>query len=254
MKAAFALALLLIGTAADAASLWDHNGSIVSLEASGATRKFYYSTPRSGLPVTKGTLLFDGRKEGDRYSGIAYIFSSRCAARSYQVSGPVAADQKSVTLYGKAPRVDATCKVTGHTDDALVFNFQELPRVAEAQREMLIVGKNITVLHPSTSLQLFGKPVVLDEVGAEDPGHDGDLVGNLTGGKLYALSVRRSTGLRNGMATIANGKRLIVYDPFWFGGLGSQGSRTLLLAHEIGHHVCGHTGGYVGNQKSSWDI
>ena|SRR5882672_11227366 len=61
MKAGATLVLIFFSTAAGAASLWDHNGSVVSLEANGPARKFYYSAPRPGLPVTSGVLLFDGK-------------------------------------------------------------------------------------------------------------------------------------------------------------------------------------------------
>ncbi len=73
-------------------SRWVHNGSILSLEANGATRRFYYQIPRDGLPVTSGTLLFTGRRVGNRYFGTAYVFSSVCAANSYSVSGSVSED------------------------------------------------------------------------------------------------------------------------------------------------------------------
>src|SRR6267142_7260902 len=125
MKAAATLVLIFFSTAAGAASLWDHNGSVVSLEANGAARKFYYSTPRPGLPVTSGALLFDGKKDGNSYSGTAYTFNRACGTRGYAVSGPVSEDQRTVTMYGKVPRLDANCKLIGYRDDVLVFSFQE---------------------------------------------------------------------------------------------------------------------------------
>lgn len=110
---------------AEAQTQWDHNGSTVTLSANGANRQFTYAVPRPGLPVTSGTLLFSGRKVGDRYLGTAYIFSERCGATGYSVAGPVSADQRSVTMYGKAPRINSACQVTGYSDDVLVFSFQE---------------------------------------------------------------------------------------------------------------------------------
>jgi hypothetical protein len=84
-----------------ARSLWDHNGSVVYLTAEGANRRFYYDVPRAGLydvGVKQGTLLFEGRKEGERYSGAAYIFSQTCGPQAYAVSGPVASDQSRITI------------------------------------------------------------------------------------------------------------------------------------------------------------
>jgi formylglycine-generating enzyme required for sulfatase activity len=134
MKAALTLAVFFISTAADAASLWDHNGSVVSLEANGAIRKFHYTKPKPGLPVTNGTLLFDGRKDGNNYSGTAYIFNRKCGPRGYSVSGPVSEDQRTVTMRGQAPRLDLNCKVIGYKDDRLVFTFQEPTTAPTAQR------------------------------------------------------------------------------------------------------------------------
>ena len=56
----------------NAQSNWNHNSSIVTLYADGPNRQFLYSVPRLGLPVTSGTKLFAGRKDGDTYSGTAY--------------------------------------------------------------------------------------------------------------------------------------------------------------------------------------
>lgn len=106
-------------------TMWLHNGSLMTLKASGGQRQFYYHTPRAGVPVTPGTLLFEGIRSGNTYSGRAYIFSSICGPTAYQVTGIVAADQRSVTMHGKAPRLDARCQTIGNRDDVLVFSLQE---------------------------------------------------------------------------------------------------------------------------------
>jgi hypothetical protein len=110
-------------------SQWEHNGSVVYLTADGAKRRFYYDAPRAGLDaigVKRGTLLFEGRKDGDRYSGTAYLFSQKCGLQAYAVSGPVASDQSqiTITLSGQAPRLDATCKQVGLRNDNLVFRYR----------------------------------------------------------------------------------------------------------------------------------
>jgi hypothetical protein len=112
--------------ATQAASTWDHNGSQVSLSATGARRQFHYQAPMAsllGLGVQPGTLLFDGRRNGNQYSGTAYVFSKVCGARAYAVAGPVSPDERTVTMYGKAPIVDSNCRVAKYRDDVLVFNF-----------------------------------------------------------------------------------------------------------------------------------
>ena len=107
-------------------SLWNHNGSTMKLVADGASRRFYYESPRQGMRaqgVTSGTLLFEGTKSGDAYSCTAYIFSGRCGKLAYQVSGLVATDQGRVVMRGQAPRLGNGCQVTGHKDDILVFDY-----------------------------------------------------------------------------------------------------------------------------------
>jgi hypothetical protein len=115
------------GLAQGTASLWDHNGSDVSLFADGPRRQFRYEVPVPDLlplGVQPGTLLFDGRRNGNQYAGTAYVFSSVCGALPYAVEGPVAPDQRSVTMYGKAPSsLDEYCRVIGYRDDVLVFTF-----------------------------------------------------------------------------------------------------------------------------------
>jgi hypothetical protein len=110
-------------------SLWRHNGSVLYLAADGASRRFYYDAPREGLEsvgVKRGTLLFEGQKNGDQYSGTAYFFSKTCGPGTYPVSGPVTStdSQITITLSGKAPRLDANCKQIGVRDDLLVFTYK----------------------------------------------------------------------------------------------------------------------------------
>ncbi|WP_456668379.1 hypothetical protein [Bradyrhizobium sp. USDA 3240] len=113
------------GSAQGTSTRWDHNGSVVSLSASGARRQFHYQIPAADLlqiGVQPGTLLFDGRREGDKYSGTAYVFSKMCGALPYITAGPVAPDQRAVTMYGKAPIVNSSCRVIAYRDDVLVFS------------------------------------------------------------------------------------------------------------------------------------
>ena len=105
-------------------TVWSHNGSTLRLVSNGATRRFYYDDPRPGMRdegVTSGTLLFEGTRTGDRYTGVAFVFSSRCGRRSYPVAGAVGPDQRSVVLHGEAPRLGASCERIGSRIDTLVF-------------------------------------------------------------------------------------------------------------------------------------
>ena len=134
------LLTLISATSAQAESLWDHNGSVVYLEANGASRKFFYKVPRRGLPVKPGTLLFRGAKQGNNYSGTAFVFSNDCGAIGYRVAGTVSADDRTVTMWGKAPRRGHGCRVTGYVDDVIMFTFLGPPDEPQASAEMQMGG------------------------------------------------------------------------------------------------------------------
>jgi len=110
-------------------TMWDHNGSRVRLIASGTSRRFYYEWPRRGMVeegVRTGTLLFDGNRSGTSYTGTAYVFSKRCGAKPYRVSGTASPDDRHVTLYGEAPTgLDRRCRATRYRNDVLVFDLVE---------------------------------------------------------------------------------------------------------------------------------
>jgi hypothetical protein len=76
--------------------------------------------------ITAGTLLFEGRQNGDQYTGRVFVFSRKCGARSFDASGPVNEGPagKAITLSGKRPLVDANCHPTGEfQNDVLVFSY-----------------------------------------------------------------------------------------------------------------------------------
>lgn len=125
-------AALLVGvipaSAARADSCWNHNGSVMRLVAQGNQRWFYYEVPRDTLRnagVYPGTLLFNGVKSGNWYSGTARVFSRFCPGQplEYFVEGPVSANQTTVTVRG-GREVHSACQWTGdYTTDVLVFTY-----------------------------------------------------------------------------------------------------------------------------------
>jgi hypothetical protein len=135
--AAIAVWITATNQFADASSYWEHNGSIVNLQDKGNGRWFYYHTPRSGLAVQSGTLLFEGRKDGSTYAGTAYVFSPTCGKSGYPVKGVVSRDQTSIRLYGKAPRRDSNCNVTGYRNDELVFTYRSRAAPPASQQPSL---------------------------------------------------------------------------------------------------------------------
>lgn len=106
--------------------VWMHNGSVMRLEANGDEREFFYDEPRAGIRkqgVRPGTLLFKGTRDGSTYSGTAYIFKTGCDPEGYEVEGDVSGDDYTVTMVGKAPRLDKDCEINGTKDDTLVFTY-----------------------------------------------------------------------------------------------------------------------------------
>ncbi len=115
-------------TAANADSCWNHNGSTMRLVAEGNRRWFYYENPKPSLRnagVRAGTLLFNGRKDGNYYLGTARRFSKFCPGNPYEyhVEGPVRRDQLKVTVEGER-EVHNRCRGTGRRSwDTLVFTY-----------------------------------------------------------------------------------------------------------------------------------
>lgn len=111
------------------ASCWNHNGSTLRLVANGNNRSFYYVRPKAVLRragVRNGTLLFNGRKNGDWYSGTMRRFSRFCPGvpLEYYVEGPVAVSQLKVTVDGSY-KIHRQCKNTGRISfDHLVFTYK----------------------------------------------------------------------------------------------------------------------------------
>lgn len=121
------MCLVAFASIARADSLWDHNGSIVRLVADGSHRTFLYEVPREGLQragVSKGTILFEGVRDGQRYKGTARRFSRNCAEPlQYSVSGAVETETR-IVLRGQREVFDSACHATGEVrNDTLVFTY-----------------------------------------------------------------------------------------------------------------------------------
>ncbi|MEO1205553.1 MAG: hypothetical protein AAFV45_04410 [Pseudomonadota bacterium] len=105
-------------------TMWNHNGSVMRLEAEGNLRRFVYDRPRAGMVkagARSGDVVFEGQRTGATYSGTAYIFSRSCGQVPYPVAGNVSADQRAVVLEGQAPRLGANCQVKSYRRDRLSF-------------------------------------------------------------------------------------------------------------------------------------
>ena len=83
--------------------------------------KFYYERPNvclNGLPIHKDTLKFEGKNNGQRYQGKAYVFTKNCGGKSigYPMSGSENDDHTLITLRGLAPLIEPeACQVVDRT-------------------------------------------------------------------------------------------------------------------------------------------
>jgi hypothetical protein len=105
-------------------TLWEHNGSVLYLVASGSSRELFYKEPRPGMVeagARSGSLLFRGKSVRGKYIGTAFVFNSRCGQYPYLVSGPILDSYERVVLTGRAPRIAPDCSVEGYFEDTLDF-------------------------------------------------------------------------------------------------------------------------------------
>lgn len=122
--------LVLLSSTAFADSFWNHNGSVMRLVDNNNERTFIYEKPSQKMRntgVQKGTVLFDGHKNGDMYFGTSNVFSKNCFHdMTYKVSGHVYSGPK-VVLTGKREQYDTSnnkCEPTGRiVTDKLVFTY-----------------------------------------------------------------------------------------------------------------------------------
>ncbi|SRR6056297_402785 len=121
------MAVFMATQSAVADSCWNHNGSLMRLTDQGNNRWFWYENPRQGVRnagVQPGTLLFNGSKNGEWYSGTARVFDSYCGALEYYVEGPVLQNPLRVQVTGQR-QIYQNCQPTGRwTTDTLVFTYQ----------------------------------------------------------------------------------------------------------------------------------
>ncbi len=111
-------------------SLWNHNGSTVLVDE--ARGRIVYDEPKAAIAgtVRSGTLLFEGRFNGKRISGTAYVFKKGCEPAAYPVAGMMEDNPNGfgsrIVLTGPAPKRDkASCAIIGSTGAHSRLVFEE---------------------------------------------------------------------------------------------------------------------------------
>jgi len=123
-------------TASAEATIWDHNGSVMSLVADGQTREFHYQKPRAAMleaGARPGSLLFRGEIDNGRYSGTAYIFNPHCGQIPFRVKGPSLDNDERIMLTGQAPRLGRNCHA--HESSTSTLEFRRLKPNDEPQTQ-----------------------------------------------------------------------------------------------------------------------
>ena len=139
VAAAFASAQAQTQTASPEPTVWDHNGSVVSLVTDGSSREFRYQKPRQGMldaGARPDSVLFRGEINNGQYLGTAYIFNSHCGPIPFEVKGSVLDDER-VVLTGKAPRVGRNCQTYGSYTSNLEFRRSKASEVAQSQEPLV---------------------------------------------------------------------------------------------------------------------
>jgi hypothetical protein len=122
----------VLPTSPPAPTIWDFKGSQVALTSEGDIKHIKYEVPRPELiisGVSEGTLLFEGRDDGNRYAGKAFVFSRKCGTRSFDVTGAIeqSASKVTLTLTGDRTEIDADC----HPTDKVKHDVLTLSRSAQ---------------------------------------------------------------------------------------------------------------------------
>lgn len=127
-KAAAIICFSLVATTQSQASNcavdeYDHNGSVMEVQMCDNDLFISYTIPKASLRrigVRSGTTLFDGTvSDIGTVSGLAYRFSAKCGAITYDVEGAIRPN--SILLEGNAPTRNPSCTVTEFRYEELLF-------------------------------------------------------------------------------------------------------------------------------------
>jgi hypothetical protein len=111
-------------------------------------------------------------------------------------------------------------------------------------QDALRIGKGDFIFDVDPRFIISGRDIPLDPLFSENPG--AEIVSgiiDLHPDQKPPFVVRTSQNLNNAFAVIHKGQRYIVYDYGWTAAGEYTAGHILVLGHEVGHHVCGHTAG-----------
>lgn len=141
-----ALGALAAPAHAASGSIWDHNGSKMTLEENGEKRKLVYKEPKEGLDkagIRPGTVLFNGeRKANGRFAGFAKIFKGNCNPLDYFVEGTLNERTGEIVLQGQAPIYTSgtSCEVNGYSDSSPASTLK-FAKIGDAPNDAVASGQ-----------------------------------------------------------------------------------------------------------------
>jgi hypothetical protein len=103
---------------------WNHNNSIMSIRSAGDRVTIFYDQPRQGMideGVRRGTVVFDGKRTGNRLSGTSYVFDRNCSPIPYPDDGVVSSEQEIVLSGRRVPTQLASCQPVAYRVDPSIF-------------------------------------------------------------------------------------------------------------------------------------
>jgi len=155
-------------------TVWDHNGSVMSLVTSGSSREFRYQKPRQGMleaGARPGSVLFRGEVNNGQFMGTAYIFNPHCGPIPFEAKGP-SLDDERIVLTGEAPRVGSNCQTYGSYTSNLEFRRSKANETAQSQQPLAAAQPSASeVSKPETPSRSSGEsaPTVQPSVKNETP-------------------------------------------------------------------------------------
>lgn len=104
--------------------VWELDGSLVQISTQGSTTRILFQSA-TGLfyaqGANAGALLFEGRKDGLTFAGLAYAFSAGCLPESYEAKGAMTPDGATLRLTGRIPFRDHECAIKSYSEQTLVL-------------------------------------------------------------------------------------------------------------------------------------
>ena len=128
---------------------------------------------------------------------------------------------------------EEACRMAGNTTGACAPKSQQEPEL-DCKKLAGNAFHSEKMLNGGCKKKVTLSPVIDDEIFVEMIG-----LSNISQINDLKLTIGRSVGLKNAVASFYDGLPIIVFDPRW--ARAATPETYLVLGHEAGHHFCGHS-------------